>query len=293
MRGVDSTVGTTIVLTPRIVLTAAAFLVVGTCSSEEFDCLIKPFQVVEIHSPAVGLIEKVMVQDGDSVKKGQTLAILESSTEQAIADLARFRAQMTGPLSTAQARADHTTQKFGRKEELHKKGFVTTEARDEARAEQRVAEAELSEVLENKQLAVFEHRRSNAQLSLRTVKSPITGVVTERLLNPGEVAELGVGQKPILKIAQIDPLRVEVILPIQMYGQVKAGTSVEIVPDPPIGGKYAATIQVVDKVIDAASATFAVRVELPNTTYALPAGIRCKATFLTRPNGKGENVKAR
>ena len=126
-----------------------------------------------------------------------------------------------------------------------------------------------------------------------SVKSPINGVVTERLLNPGEVAELGVGQKPILKIAQLDPLRVEVILPIQMYGQVKAGTSVEIVPDPPIGGKYAATIQVVDKVIDAASATFAVRVELPNTTYALPAGIRCKATFLTRPNGKGENVKAR
>jgi RND family efflux transporter MFP subunit len=272
---------------------AAVFLLVGTCSSEEFDCLIKPFQVVEIHSPAVGLIEKVLVQNGDSVKKGQTLAILESSTEQATADLAKFRAQMKGPLSTAQARADHTTQKFSRKEELHKKGFVTTEARDEARAEQRVAEAELSEVLENKQLAAFEHRRSNAQLSLRTVKSPITGVVTERLLNPGEVAELGVGQKPILKIAQIDPLRVEVILPIQMYGQVKVGTSVEIVPDGPIGGKYAAAIQVVDKVIDAASATFAVRVELPNTAYALPAGIRCKATFLTRPHKKGENVKAR
>lgn len=245
----------------------------------EFDCIVKPYKIVEIHAPAVGLIEKVNVDQGDTVRVGQVLALLESNTEQAITELARFRAQMTGPMRTAEARVDHTAQRFGRKEELHNKGFATTEDKDQARAEKRVAEAELLEAQENRQLAQYEHRRAIAQLNLRTIKSPIAGVVTERLLNPGEVAELGVGQKPIIKIAQLDPLRVEVILPIQMYGQVQAGHTAEIVPEAPIGGRYPAKVRGVDKVIDAASATFAVRVDLPNESFKLPAGLRCKARF--------------
>jgi RND family efflux transporter MFP subunit len=278
-------------ITKWTVLWCCGTLTAGLSQAGDFDCVIKPYKVVEIHAPAVGLIEKVQVDLGDVVRTGQVLAILESNTEQATAELARYRAQMTGPLATAEARAEHTVQKFGRKEELHKKGFVTTEDKDQARAEKKVAEAELHEAQENKQLAQYEHRRALAQLNLRTIKSPISGVVTERLLNPGEVAELGVGQKPILKIAQIDPLRIEVILPIQMYGQVREGSPAEIVPEAPIGGSYSAKVQGVDKVIDAASATFAVRLELQNADYKLPAGVRCKANFLAGSEKKLEKVQ--
>jgi RND family efflux transporter MFP subunit len=276
--------------TKSTVLFCCAILPAGLSQAADFDCLIKPYKVVEIHAPAVGLIEKVQVDLGDVVRTGQVLATLESNTEQASAELAGYRAQMTGPLATAEARAEHTGRKFGRKEELHKKGFVTTEDKDQARAEKKVAEAELREAHENKELAHYEHRRALAQLNLRTIKSPISGVVTERLLNPGEVAELGVGQKPILKIAQIDPLRIEVILPLQMYGQVREGAAVEIVPEAPIGGRYSATVQGADKVIDAASATFAVRLELQNANYALPAGVRCKADFLAGGEKKTDKI---
>ena len=280
-------------MTQRIILLAVGMFIEQFSCAADFDCVIKPYKIVEIHAPAVGLIEKVSVEQGDVVRSGQLLAILESNGEQATAELARFRAQMTGPVLTAEAKVDHAAQKFGRKEELHNKGFATTEEKDQARAEKRVAEAELREAQENKQLAQYEQRRAAAQLNLRTIKSPIAGVVTERLLNPGEVAELGVGQKPILKIAQLDPLRVEVILPIQMYGQVQIGGMAEILPEAPIGGRYSAKIQGVDKVIDAASATFAVRLDLPNADYKFPAGLRCKASFLTGGDRRLEKPKNR
>ena len=90
-------------------------------------------------------------------------------------------------------------------------------------------------------------------LRFKTIRSPITGVVMERLMHPGVVAEAGVGRKPVLKIAEIDTLHVEVILPVEAFGKVQLGSKAEVVPDSPIGGRYEAVVKVVDRVFDAAS----------------------------------------
>ncbi len=50
--------------------------------------------------------------------------------------------------------------------------------------------------------------------------------------------------------------------------------------DAPVGGSYPAKVVIVDQVIDAASGTFGVRVELPNPKLELPAGLKCQF-FLT------------
>ena len=110
----------------------------------------------------------------------------------------------------------------------------------------------------------------------------------ERTLNPGDLAESGTGRKPILKIAQIIPLRVEVVLPIDVYGKLNVGMQATVAPEK-LGGQYAATIKVVDKVVDAASGTFGVQLELPNRDGKLPGGIRCQVEF---PDLKGAQPKA-
>ena len=46
-----------------------------------------------------------------------------------------------------------------------------------------------------------------------------------------------------------------------------------------LGGAYEAQVKVIDSVFDTASGTFGVRLELPNATAKLPAGIRCKVDF--------------
>lgn len=108
-----------------------------------------------------------------------------------------------------------------------------------------------------------------------TIRSPINGFVVEKFLYPGEYIE----NQPILKLAQIDPLNVKVILPVAYIRSIKIGMEAKVIPENPIGGEYIAKVQVIDKVIDAASGTFGIILELPNPGYHLPAGLKCGVKF--------------
>jgi multidrug efflux pump subunit AcrA (membrane-fusion protein) len=68
-------------------------------------------------------------------------------------------------------------------------------------------------------------------------------------------------------------------VPTGNYGQIRIGTRAEIRPENPVGGVHAATVTVVDRVLDATSGTFGVRLRLPNPELLLPASIRCKVQF--------------
>ena len=72
---------------------------------------------------------------------------------------------------------------------------------------------------------------------------------------------------------------VEVIMPARYYESLSVGTPAVIFPEVPAGSEYEATIKVIDRVMDAASGTFVVRLEIPNEDYDLPAGTRCQARF--------------
>ena len=277
-------------LPPRRTLLAIWLeLAAPTAICAEFDCVVEPRQVIELRSPVEGLIEKITVDRGDFVTRGQVLVQLDAAVERASAALALQRSQLEGAVLSGQSRVEYSARKDGRQEELFKQKFVSAQARDEAATERKLAEAEYKEAVDNRKVAELEYRRQNEVLKLKTIHSPLTGVVTERLMHPGEVAEAGVGRKPILKLAEIDMLNVEVILPVEVFGKVRAGGKAEIFPDPPIGGRYEAMVKVVDRVFDAASGTFGVRLELPNRQHKLPAGMRCKAKFA----GIGDDVATR
>lgn len=129
--------------------------------------------------------------------------------------------------------------------------------------------------LTNERLAGLELRKATAELARRTIVSPINGVVLERSLSTGEFAK----QDPIVKLAQLDPLRVEVFVPVSLLNKMHVGMEAQVFPESPVNGTYTAKVTVVDRVLDAASGTFGVRLELPNPDYKLPAGLRCKIRF--------------
>ena len=68
-------------------------------------------------------------------------------------------------------------------------------------------------------------------------------------------------------------------MPVELLGRIEVGMRAEILPGAPLGGSHTAEVTVVDRVIDTASGTFEVRLQLPNEGYALPAGLRCKVRF--------------
>lgn len=248
-------------------------------AAPEFDCVIEPRQVVEIRSTVEGLIERIAVDRGDTVTRGQLLVQLDAAVERASVELARQRVELEGAIRSGESRVEYSTRKLQRQEDLFKQNFISAQARDESATERRLAEAELKEALDNKRIAQLDLKRQEELLRLKSIRSPFAGVVVDRLMHPGEVAEAGVGRKPILKLAEIDVLHVEVVLPVAAFGRVRAGSQAEVTPEGPIGGRHAATVKVVDRVLDAASGTFGVRLELPNRGHKLPAGVRCKARF--------------
>ncbi|MCD4689234.1 MAG: efflux RND transporter periplasmic adaptor subunit, partial [Desulfuromonadaceae bacterium] len=91
-----------------------------------------------------------------------------------------------------------------------------------------------------------------------------------------------VGEDAVLTVASIDPLNVEVVVPVAQFGSIRKGMRAEVRPEAPVGGTYIATVVIVDRVIDAASGTFGVRLLLPNPSNKLPAGLNCDVTFLTK-----------
>lgn len=255
-----------------------AMLAVAGARAASFECLIQPNQIVEIRSAVTGLIEKVKVQRGDWVKAGQAIVELESSVEQSAAATAKYRAEMGGRLKAAKERVEYATAKAGRATELRKQNFVAAQAHDDAQAEMRVAEAELQDARENQQLAKLDYQHAVDLFNLRILRSPFDGVVMDRMLNPGDLTLYGTETKPIVKLAQINPLRVEVVLPIDQYRKLTLGMEADVIPER-LGGRYPARIKVIDRVFDAASGTFGVRLELPNPRGVVPGGIRCQVDF--------------
>jgi len=241
----------------------------------QFDCLIEPFRTVEIRSPVTGVIDKIFVARGSAVTQGEQLVKLDSTVESAAAELALFKSQMNGPLQSAESRLLHADSKSRRKSDLAVSNFASTQDREDAEADAAVARADVVTARDTKQLAKLEYAYAAAQLGLRVLRSPFNGVVVDQAMNVGDLAQPNETNVYILKLAQIDPLRVKVIVPLSAYTKVKLGQRVEVIPERPMEGHYPATITVVDRVIDAASGTFQIRMELPNPKGALPGGLKC------------------
>jgi RND family efflux transporter MFP subunit len=244
--------------------------------SLEFDGLIEPALSIKVGSNTIGILETIPVDRGDMVKEGQVVATLQAGVEKATMELAKARAELDATIKGKRAEMEFAERSKQRKKELYEKKTLSFQEWDEAETKRILAELALNEALEAKRLAELEYKRSVEVVKRMSIRSPINGVVVERLLSLGEYVE----NQPIMKLAQIDPLYVEVIMPVSTLGSVKVGMVAEVRPEAPVGGVYKAKVTIVDRVVDAASGTFGVRLELPNPDYKLPPGLKCKVRFL-------------
>jgi RND family efflux transporter MFP subunit len=260
---------TLIVAAGLYALTAPAAWATGTA------CVITPYDEISIGTPVEGLIQTVPVERGDWVTKGQVILTLESSFEEATVALTKAKAEAEAALKSSQVKIGFTGRKFERALELFKTNSIAQHEVDEAQTEKALAEVAYREATEQKRQAELELNRATAALHLRTIRSPINGVVVDRLLSPGELAR----QTPVMKLAQLNPLRVEVFAPLSLLGKLQAGMRAEVRPEGKGQPVLQAKIVVVNKVVDSASGTFGVRLEMPNPNNAISAGLACTVEF--------------
>ncbi|MCP5418646.1 MAG: efflux RND transporter periplasmic adaptor subunit [Chromatiaceae bacterium] len=242
----------------------------------ELDCVIEPSEVVDIGSAVPGLVEVIAAERNDLIVKGAIVARLESSVEQATLELSKVRASLNTAIELRQegARFGQLTQ--ARNKSLLQTAAISRQEMDAVESETRIAELQVRQEQENKRIAGLELVQAQAVLDRRTIRTPVNGVVLERFKSAGEYVD----DEPVMRVAQLDPLHVEVIVSTDFLGFVEAGMQAKVVPVIPNAATYQATVERVDRISDAASGTFGARLTIPNPDYRIPAGLRCRLSFM-------------
>lgn len=249
--------------------------VLVSAHAEVMGCLVEPDRVADVGSQSIGVLERLLVERGDQVVSGQLLARLSAQVERASVSVAQARSEADAELHQAIAAAELAQRKLQRAKDLLKQEFVSDQAVDQADAEYRVAEQRVSQARESQKVSQREYRLSAAQLGQREVRSPFDGIVIERYRTEGERIE----REPVVRVARIDPLRVEAIVPASQFGSIATGQVATIRTDLPNFNALSAKVVLVDRVIDPASNSFRVRLTLPNPDNRIPSGLRCRVDF--------------
>ncbi len=237
-----------LILISSLLACSSALAEHGPVPVPEIDCLIEPNMMIELSSSVSGVLETISVDRSDTVKKNQIVATLKSDVEQV-------------RLQASQENLDVSKVEQRRAINLYKDHVITLSEKEQSDHEVAIYKLEVEQALAN--------------LELKNIRSPIDGVVADRYLMPGEFIE----ENPILKLAQLDPLRVEVVAPVTYFGRVKKGMHAQIKTEFGSFENLIAEVVVVDKVIDAASGTFGIRLELQNKDNQVPGGLKCAVRF--------------
>ena len=274
----------------KVLLTLSVLMTVGlglgsapvaandvSTESEGFHCVITPSQTVELGSPVPGQLQEVLVDRSDAVSAGQIVASLESSVESANLEIARFRAATDTEVHLRQAAYAIDRRTAKRLSSLAASKVASAQEKDRAARQSRLSAWEVRQAKDDLELHALEMVRAEAALDRRQIRSPIDGIVLARLHNPGEYIE----DDPLLRIVKLDPLHVEAILPMRLFGRVRPGMQANVMPELEGEDALPATVELVDAMGDAASGTFGVRLSLPNPDGGIPAGLKCQVQLTT------------
>ncbi|MCC8146112.1 MAG: efflux RND transporter periplasmic adaptor subunit [Bacteroidales bacterium] len=188
-----------------------------------------------------GRIEKIFVEVGDRVSKGQILAQMESSNLD----------QQTVQLSNLQ-------RDYERYNELLKVGGIAQQQVDQMKTQIDVLETAIGNIQEN-----------------TTLRSPINGIVTARNYDNGNVF----AQLPILTVEQLNPLKAIIYVSESYFSKVKTGMPAEIKLDVYGDEMFTGKVALIYPTIDAATHTFGVEVAIDNKNMKVRPGMYARVTL--------------
>ncbi|NEX46556.1 efflux RND transporter periplasmic adaptor subunit [Pseudotabrizicola algicola] len=255
---------------------AACLAASAAGAQQAHDCLMDPAEIVSVGTTATGILETMSVRRGDKVRKGDQIGRLESTLEESSIDILRTRAASTRLIDTQKKQVAMYDRRLERARALRERAVVTEEALEMIEAERLAAESLLVQAEINREIAELEAARAEIVLRQRVIRSPLDGVVIELGRFAGEYVDT---RDHVAKVARLDPLHVEVFLPVSLFGTVRIGDTAQVQPAAPVGGVHDARVISVDPVFDAASGTFGLQLELSNPDLALPGGHRCTVVF--------------
>jgi RND family efflux transporter MFP subunit len=217
-----------------------------------------------------GRVGKVMVDEGDRVRRGQPVLVLES--DYLSLDLKRAEAEVT----RSRAAVTEAERDFKRKEDLIGRGSVSQAAFDRSRSGFDSAQAGLQAAQASRDLA-------RQRLADAVLRAPIDGVVAERRTDVGE--RLGDNSVAFV-IVQTSPLKLRFRVPERYLAALHEGQGVSATVDPYPGELFKGRVTQVVRVVDPATRTIAVETEFANRDGRLYPGLFARVDLdLSREGG--------
>ncbi len=221
-----------------------------------------PTNEVSVGSELSGLIDRVFVQENDRVVKGQALAQIDpEKLTDAIHRSEAAVASARAGVAQSQATVAQTKATLARQEEVARVsgGKVPSKAEmDSARADYQRAEANLAVSRANVDSAVAQLSTDKTNLAKATIRSPVTGVILSREIEPGQTVAASFNTPTLFLIAEdLSAMELEVKVDEADVGQVKEGQTATFTVDAWPGETFPATIKRVNVGSNNASSTAA------------------------------------
>jgi len=226
-------------------------------------------QTTVISAQVVGRIQQVLVREGDSVRAGQTLAVLDDAALRASVDQAQAGVKAAQEQqAAAQTDAKLAASTLDRYRQLQAEKSVSPQEMDEA-------SARLEAVRSQTDAARAQETGAHTMLGYTRLVAPFAGVVTARMADPGTLASPGV---PLLQVDQAGALQLQATVDESAIATVRKGMKVQVAIDGASTADIAGTVAEIDPAADPSSHSFTVKIDLPSSTQ-LRAGMYGTAEF--------------
>ena len=269
--------------------------------------------MAKVSSEVAGRVRDVPVQLGTEVRAGDLLVRIEPqelqfALDRAESQLRQVEAQLgidrtqerqlpadeqIASVRQAMANRDDARAAFKRAEQLHGRGLMSQVDYDTAETRLKVGDANFQAALDTVHAlkATLQDRRAAFELAQKklndaSIKAPVAGSVSERLVQPGEFIR---ENTPVATIVQMHPLKLKTAVQEKFAGVIRAGQRVEFRVEAFPAETFEGKIAYVSPAVDQTTRTFPVEALVDNANRHLKPGFFAKGTIATKVD---DNVMA-
>jgi RND family efflux transporter MFP subunit len=231
---------------------------------------------VVVSAQVMGRIQQVLVREGDSVRAGQTLVVLDDQALQAALEQAQAGLSAAqNARAAAQTNASLAISTLNRYKQLESEKSVSPQEMDEISQRAEAAAANLEGVRAQTESARAQLSSAHTMLGYTRLAAPFSGIVTARMADPGTMAAPGV---PLLQVDQAGALQLDATVDESAIGAVHKGMKVQVAIDGAGTTSMTGAVAEIVPAADPSSHSFLVKIDLPSSTK-LRAGMYGTAEF--------------
>lgn len=258
-------------LTPSAAAVGMLLLSTTLAEAVEISGFTEPNRSVNVASPEQGIVTDVLVQVGQSVRKGDPIATLDDEIHAILLESVRQRRDARGKLESAEAELRMRTTRLEKLQDLQRQGFGRREEVQRAFTDLEIAQAELKAVREDLLEQSWQFKKIEAELRRRVIRAPMDGVVAVRLKEPGEY--VAPNEPDVITLVEIQPLLAKFPMKRTLARRLAIGQTVSVQFEN--GQLVQGIVDVISPVVDAQSGTIKVKVRIDNHDGSLLSGERC------------------